>query len=294
MPSAQAGPGCFPPEQHAQAKAIACELPAKLGLPLSRLSTQDLVTVLEEEGIVLAISRSTVHRWLQEDALRPWRHRRWIFSRDSRFVERMVPVLDLYERSFEGGCLGPDDYVLSADEKTSIQVLRRRHPARPPAPGHLRREEFEYQRCGVWAYLAALDVQAGQVMGRVEPKTGIEPFMGLVDQIMTQPPYAEARRVFWIVDGGSSHHRSTFATRLQARYPHAVAVHLPLHASWLNQIEIYFSIVERKALTPNDLDGREAARERILGFEARYNRTAKPFNWQFTRAKLKERLQSLD
>lgn len=261
---------------------------------MSRLSTQDLVTVLEEEGIVLSISRSTVHRWLQEDALRPWRHRTWIFPRDPRFVERMVPVLDLYEGRFEGRWLDPEDYVLSADEKTSIQVLRRRHPGAPPTSGQVRRAEVEYQRCGVWAYLAALDVHAGQVIGRVEEKTGIEPFMGLVDQVMTQPPYAEARRVFWIVDGGSSHHRSTFPTRLQARYPHAVAVHLPLHASWLNQIEIYFSIVERKALTPNDLDGREAARERILGFESRYNRTAKPFNWQFTRAQLKERLRSLN
>src|SRR5262249_33525532 len=158
------------------------------------------------------------------------------------------------------------DYVFSADEKTSIQVLRRLHPTTPPLPGQVRREEFEYKRCGVWAYLAALDVHAGQVIGRVEAKTGIEPFMRLIDQAMTQPPDADARRVFWIVDGGSSHHRSTFATRLQGRYPHAVAVHLPVHASWLNQIEIYFSIVERKALTPNDLAGREAARERLLGF----------------------------
>lgn len=156
MPPAQAGPGYFPPEQHAQAKAIACELPAKLGLPLSRLSTQALVAVLEE-GIGLAIGRSTVHRWLREDALRPWCHRTWIFPRDPRFVERMVPVLDLYERRFEGGCPGLD-YVLSADEKTSIQVLRRRHPAMPPSPGHIRRGEFEYQRCDVWAYLAELDV----------------------------------------------------------------------------------------------------------------------------------------
>src|SRR5439155_14749275 len=119
---------------------------------------------------------------------------------------------------------------------------------------------------------ASLDVHSGCVLGRVEEKTGIEPFMRLVDDTMGREPYRRARRVFWIVDNGSSHHRSTFAERLRARYSRAVAVHLPTHASWLNQIEIYFSILQRKALTPNDLSSRDAAQERILGFEARHNR----------------------
>src|SRR5439155_16692078 len=139
---------------------------------------------------------------------------------------------------------------------------------------------------------ASLDVHSGQVLGRVEEKTGIEPFMRLVDDAMRREPYREARRVFWIVDNGSSHHRSTFAGRLQARYPRAVAVHLPKHASWLNQIEIYFSILERKALTPNDLSDRQAAQERILGFEARRNQVAKPFKWNFTRADLSRHVLS--
>jgi hypothetical protein len=272
--------------------AIACELPATHGLPLSRLSLSDVVRVLEEEGVILSIGRSTVHRWFQERALRPWRHRMWIFPRDPKFVQRMVPVLDLYERRFDGRELKADEYVLSADEKTSIQVLRRIHEPTAPYPGQAGRYEFEYQRHGVWAYLAGLDVHSGQVLGRVEEKTGKEPFMRLVDDIMRREPYREARRVFWIVDNGSSHHRNTFAERLQARYPRAVAVHLPNHTSWLNQIEIYFSILERKALTPNDLHDREAARERILGFEARRNRVAKPFNWHFTRADLKRHLLS--
>ena len=95
-------------------------------------------------------------------------------------------------------------------------------------------------------------------------------------------------------DNGSSHHRNTFAERLKARHPRAVAVHLPNHASWLNQIEIYFSILERKALTPNDLSDREAARERILGFESRRNLVAKPFKWNFTRADLRQHLLSVN
>jgi len=100
--------------------------------------------------------------------------------------------------------------------------------------------------------------------------------------------------VFWIVDRGASPHRSTVALRVQGRYPHAVAVHLPVHASWLNQLEISCAMVARKAVTPNDLAGREAARGRLLGFESRDNHTAKPFNWQFTRAQLKGHFRSLD
>jgi DDE superfamily endonuclease len=290
MPSAPAGRRFFPLQQRAQAIAIACELPAKLGLPLSRLSCDEVVRVMEEEGIVLSIGRSTVHRWFQERALRPWRHRMWIFPRDPKFVQRMVPVLDLYERRLDGRDLKADEYVISADEKTSIQVLRRIHEPTAPYPGQVGRYEFEYRRHGVWAYLAGLDVHSGQVLGRVEAKTGKEPFMRLVDDTMRREPYREARRVFWIVDNGSSHHRNTFAERLKARYPRAVAVHLPNHASWLNQVEIYFSILERKALTPNDISDRDAARERILGFEARHNQVAKPFKWNFTRADLRQEL----
>ena len=98
---------------------------------------------------------------------------------------------------------------------------------------------------------------------------------------MTQEPYASADRVFWIIDNGSSHYTTTFPKRLKDAYENAVAVHLPVHASWLNQIEIYFSILQRKALTPNDLTDRDAMKDRLLGFQERYNPTAKPFKWRF-------------
>ena len=153
------------------------------------------------------------------------------------------------------------------------------------------RVESEYERKGTLAYLAALDVFNGQVFGRVEPTTGIAPFSRLVDQVMTQEPYASARKVFWIIDNGPSHHPSTFPSRLNEAYPNAVAVHLPTHASWLNQIELYFSILQRKALTPKDFKDLDALSQRLLGFQERYNRTARPFRWKFTRKKLQERLR---
>ena len=162
-----------------------------------------------------------------------------------------------------------------------------------PAPGQPGRYEFEYVRNGTLAYLAALDVGSGQVFGRIDATTGIVPFGQLVDLVMQRGPYATAKRVFWIVDGGSSHHPSTAPARLQQAYPNIVVVHTPTHASWLNQIELYFSIVQRKVLTPLDLPDRVAVGERILNFQERYDRTAKPFRWKFTRQNLQDRLQAL-
>ena len=121
-----------------------------------------------------------------------------------------------------------------------------------PCPAAPCGSKHEYQRRGAWAYLAALDVHRAKVFGRCERKTGIAPFERLVEQVMHQSPYNEARRVFWIMDNGSSHRGAKCVARLQDKFPRLVPVHGPVHASWLNQIEIYFSIVQRKVLTPND------------------------------------------
>jgi DDE superfamily endonuclease len=148
------------------------------------------------------------------------------------------------------------------------------------------RVEHEYARGGAWAYLAALDVHRAKVFGRCEATTGIAPFARLVDQVMRQPPYNKARRVFWIMDNGSSHRGDASVRRLRLAPPRLVPVHDPVHASWLNQIEIYFSIVQRKALTPNDFACLQSVAERLEGFERYYESIAQPFEWKFTRADL--------
>lgn len=269
-----------------QVKALACELPATLGVPLSRFSVADVAQQARQFGLVATISDSTVWRWLNADAIRPWQHRCWIFPRDPQFALKAGRILDLYERRWQGQPLRADEFVLSTDEKTSIQARARRHPTLPPLPGAAMRVESEYKRCGAWAYLAALDVHRAKVFGRCERKTGIVPFDRLVDQVMRQPPYNEARRVFWIMDNSSSHRGAKCIARLQDKFPRLVPVHGPVHASWLNQIEIYFSIVQRKALTPNDFPSLEAVAERLFGFERYYESIAKPFEWKFTRADL--------
>jgi len=277
-----------------EVKAIACELPAARAVPLSRWSLAELREEVITSGLVSDVSVSTLWRWLDQDALKPWRHRSWIFPRDPDFAAKAAVVLDLYTRRFQGRRLEPGEFVISADEKTSIQARCRCHPTLPPGVARTMRVEHEYQRGGALAYLAAWDVHQARLFGRCEPTTGIAPFGRLVDQVMTTAPYASAERVFWVVDNGSSHRGQASVDRLQGAWPNLTLVHLPIHASWLNQIEIYFSIVQRKLLNPNDFTDLGEVAHRLLAFQRRYEQTAVPFDWRFTRADLDDLLRRLD
>ena len=274
-------------------KALACARPAELDLPLARLSSAEIARVAVARDIVEAISTTTVRRWLAEDALRPWRYRSWIFPRDPDFERKAGLILDLYAGRFEGRPLRADEHVVCADEKTSIQARARIHPGTPPAPGRAGRVEHEYKRAGSLAYLAAWDVRRAQVFGRSERTTGIEPFDRLVEQVMAQEPYASARRVFWVVDNGSSHRGPKTEARLRERWPAIRIVHTPIHASWLNQVELYFSVVQRKVLDPNQWSSLAALEAALLAFGERYSAIATPFEWRFTRADLRRVLAAL-
>lgn len=275
-------------------KALACELPKRLGLPLSRLSRQDLRRYSIENGLVADISGTTIWRWLHADAIKPWQQRSWIFPRDSLFAQKAGAILDLYEHCWQGQPLGPRDYVVSTDEKTSIQARKRKAATLPPRPGSAMRVEHEYERKGALAYLAAWDVHRAKIFGRCEQKTGIAPFERLVDQVMSQEPYRSAERVFWIMDNGSSHRGESSDQRLVKRWQTIVPVHTPVHASWLNQVEIYFSILQRKLLTPCDFISLEELESKILGFEKYYEAAATPFRWKFTRNDLNRLLARID
>jgi hypothetical protein len=261
-------------------------------LPLSRQSLADLAARARRE-LGKPVSRSTVGRVLRAAALKPWRYDHWIFPRDPRFAEKAAAVLDLYAGLWQGEPLGPDDAILSADEKTSIQARARCHPTLRPGRGRPRRVEHEYQRRGALQYLAAWDVRRGLVMGRCEARTGIKPFGRLVRQVMGREPYRSARRVFWVVDNGSSHRGEAARQRLAKRHRRAVLVHTPVHASWLNQVEIYFAMVQRKVLTPNDFTGLAEVEQRLRLYEELTNRSPRPFAWEFTTDKLHEFLRRL-
>ena len=208
-------------------------------------------------GICEQISGITVWRWLSEDAIKPWQYRSWIFPRDPEFTAKAARILDLYAGRWEGELLHPGDYVVCCDEKPSIQARHRRHTTLPAQPGVPRgqRVEHEYKRGGSLCYFAAWDVRRAKLFDRCDEKDGIVPFDKLVDQFMTVEPYSKARRVFVIVDNGSAHRGKKSIKRLEGRYKNLILVHTPIHASWLNQAEIYFSIVQRKVAHPQRLPG---------------------------------------
>ncbi len=285
-------PPAFTAAEQAEAVALACALPAESGVPLSRWSCPELARELAAR-CQIAASASTIGRWLAADALKPWQHRSWISVRDPEFAVKAARALDLYAGIWDGEPLGSNDYVICADEKTSIQARCRCHPTLPPGKARAMRIEHDYKRGGALAYLAAWDVRRGQVTGRCEPTTGITPFSRLVQQVMTAEPYASADRVFWIVDNGSSHRGAASIKRMRKAWPNAHLIHLPVHASWLDQAEIYFSVVQRKVLNPNDFTDLDQIRDRLAAFETRYNAIARPFNWKFTRADLHDLLHRI-
>jgi transposase len=262
--------------------ALACQLPAATGVPLSRWTGPELLAEVTKAGAEDELSASSVLRILAEHPVKPWQYRSWIYPRDPDFEAKATVILDLYQGFYQGKRLRPGDRILSVDAKPSIQARSRCHPTAPAAPGKPVRVEHEYVRHGALALLAALDVRTGKVAASTPGTTGIAPFMDLIGQVMSQPEYKDAPRVFVIVDNGSDHRGKAAISRLRKAHPNAIMIHTPVHASWLNQVEIFFSITQKKVVTPNDFASTGKLSQTLLAFVDRYNLTARPFNWKFS------------
>ena len=295
------GPGAadrrlFPPQVRAEVIRLACERPSESDVPLARWSSAELAREAVTRGICEQISGVTVWRWLSADAIKPWQYRSWIFPRDPEFTVKAGRILDLYGGRWDGELLHPGDYVVCCDEKPSIQARHRKHPTLPATPAVKRgqRVEHEYDRGGALCYFAAWDARRAKLFDRCAPADGIAPFDQLVEQFMSVEPYRNAQRVFVIVDNGSAHRGKRSIQRLQGAYQNLVLVHTPVHASWLNQAEIYFSIVQRKVLTPNDFPDLDTLEHQLLAFGRRYEQIAAPFQWKFTRSDLDRITHRLD
>ncbi len=267
--------------------ALACQLPAVTGVPLARWTGPELLTELTA-GLAADMSLTSLRRILAGHPIKPWQYQSWIFPRDPDFEARAKVILDLYQGFYQGEPLRPGDRVLSFDAKPQINARRRLHPTLPAAPGRPVRYEHEYKRQGSLALLAGLDIRTGQVFASTPVTTGIKPFMDLAGQVMARPEYKHAPRVFVIVDNGSDHRGQAAVTRLAKAHPNAIMIHTPVHASWLNQIEIFFSVIQKKVVTPNDFGSLEQLSATLLAFTDRYNQTARPFNWTFTAADLRD------
>jgi transposase len=281
--------------ERAAVVALACQLPAATGVPLARWSGPELAAEITKAGLASPISPSSILRILAEHPIKPWQYQSWISPRDPDFAAKATVILDLYQGYYKGRRLRPGDRIISVDAKPSIQARSRCCQTSPPARGRPMRVEHEYQRQGALALLAALDVRTGTVPAAATPATtGIAPFMTLMGQVMSQEPYASAPRVFVIVDNGSDHRGKAAIRRLRNARPNCIMIHTPVHASWLNQVEIFFSIVQKKVISPNDFTSTGQLAATLLAFTDRYNQTARPFNWKYTAADLARLLDRIN
>jgi len=286
----------FPPQVRAQATALACSLPQTQGVPLSRWSSAEIAQRLQQTQVVASISASTIRRWLATERLHPWRYHTWQHIHDPvQFLERARPVLDSYAQAqplLEAGI-----WLVCLDEKTSIQARAAEHPPEPASAGHPLRQSPRYTRQGALHLFAGLSVADGQVSGQCATRKRFVDFQAfLLDVIL---PAARARHVHTlrlILDNGSTHAPKRCASWLAAEaasgeQPIAIEVcWLPPNASWLDQLEIWFSLLQRKLLHPNHFPHLEGLMHTLCTFIAAYNRTAKPIKWSYTVDHLKHKL----
>jgi len=270
--------------------ALACELPTTHDLPLSRMSITDIHMVAVCE-INPCPSPSTIAAWLKQAAIKPWTCTSWKTPRDPDFARKAAPVLDLYNDTWNGEKLTDRDVVICADEKTAIKARSRQRT--PPEPGTPVRVEHEYERHGGCTYQAALIVGTGEIHGHCVTRNTRANFERLVEQVMAHPVCRRADRVFWITDNGSAHHPNTFTWWLKKQYDNVEGLHLPTGASWLNQIELYFSVLTRKALTGGSFDSVVELMHQITGFEVLWNAVPEPFEWTYTKQDLERLLEKL-
>ena len=262
--------------------ALACQLPAATGVPLSRWTGPELLAEVTRAGPAESSQRPRCCGSWPSTRSSPGSTSPGSLPATRTSTAKAAVILDLYQGYYQGTRLQPGDRILSVDAKPSIQARGRCRPTAPAARGTPVRVEHEYVRHGALALLAALDVRTGKVFAATPDTTGIAPFMDLIGQVMSRPEYKDAPRVFVIVDNGSDHRGQAAAGRLRDAYPNAIMIHTPVHASWLNQIEIVFSVIQKKVLTPGDFPGLGTLSHALLAFVNRYNRTARPFNWKFT------------
>jgi transposase len=292
IPLAAVAPAFFPPEVRAQATSLACQLPAESEIPLARWTYAELAARLVALGIVVGIANSTIWRWFQAERIKPWRYRMWMKVRDPHFLERATVVLQLYEQAqtlIEHGI-----WVLCVDEKTSIQAREGEDPPEPPQPGHPMRCAPRYYRRGVLNLFASLSVADGMVAGISRARKTFADFQAFFTEIIV--PEATRRGVKtirMIMDNGPTHApkqiEGWLATTCESLPFTAEVVWLPTYASWLDQIEIWFSVLQRKLLTPSHFSSIEQLEQSLLRFIEHYNQTAKPLEWSYTVKKLVEK-----
>ena len=291
--------GVFPPQVRAQVSAIACSLPKQCQVPLSRWSRAELARRVAQDPMLPPISASTVGRWLQAERLRPWRYHAWQHIHDPvAFLQRAGPVLEAYIQA--QALLRAGNWLVSLDEKTSIQARQGEQPPRPARPGKPMLSESRYHRRGARHLFAGLSVADGKVYGTCRQRKRFVDFQAFVqEQIIPEALHRQVQTVLFILDNGTTHAPKQLEGWLREQEQtccgqlHFQVLWLPVNASWLDQIEIWFSLLQRKLLQPNHVVSTTALETSLLEFITYYNQTAKPINWTYTTQKLEQKLGKL-
>ena len=289
----------------AQATAVACSLPREktkeeehqeVGKPLSRWSLAEIATRLVSLGVVSSITISTLSRWFAAEKLKPWRYHNWqhILNPEA-FLERARPVLRLYEQAQE--LLGQGIWVVCADEKTSIQARQPQEQPRAAIPGQPMLVSPRYKRQGFVHLFAGLSVADGFKYGQTFQRKRFVDFQAfLLKTLLPEALQRGVHTVKLILDNGPTHAPKQLQNWLneqvrQNQWPLSIEViWLPTYASWLDQIEIWFSVLQRKLLTPNYFDSTEELAQAILAFIRCENQFPKPIRWSYTVEKLEKKL----
>jgi hypothetical protein len=296
MPRAVERRGVFPPEVRAQVTATACSLPRQSGVPLARWSRADIARAVVARQKGPTPSATTIGRWLTAERLRPWRYHSWQHIHDPhRFVQRARPVLQMYARALS--LLGEGTWLLCLDEKTSIQAREGEHPPRPARVGKPQWQESRYKRRGARHLFAGLSVADGQVYGTCRARKTFADFQAFVHHIIIpQAIQRGVQRVCLILDNGTTHAPKQLERWLQEQ-PVVVQGQLTFHvswlppnASWLDQLEIWFSLLQRKLLQPNHFVSVQDLEQAIADFLMYYNQQAKPIKWTYTVEQLEQKL----
>jgi hypothetical protein len=287
-------PGVFPPEVRAQVTATACQLPRQQDVPLARWSRAELARRIAAAHSHCPVSPSTVGRWLRAERLRPWRYRMWQHIHDpATFLARARPVLNAYAHART--MLTQGTWVVCVDEKTSIQAREAVMAPDPPTAGAPMRQSPRYHRRGARQLMAGWSVADGQVIGCCTERKRFVDFQHfLTTVLLPEAIRRQVQTVVLILDNGPTHAPKQLAAWLQAQnWPVTVQIlWLPPNASWLDQIEIWFSVLQRKLLTPNHFASAEALEQAIAAFIAAHNAQARPITWTYTSDKLEKKLGS--
>jgi transposase len=272
--------------QRAQITALACSAPRAHGKPWPRWAGEKLAQVAVEQQIVEHRAPGTIRPWLRADKIKPWRYHSWQHSTDPHFVDKATPVLDLYEHAPVLAAQG--EAVVCSDEKTSIQARQRVSAPKAAAPGSPLHVADRYKRMGAVQLFCALVVASGLTFARTRSGRKFADFKAFLLELFQSALCAGLKVVHLILDNGSTHAPKQLGPWI-ASLELAFEVRLywlPTHASWLDQVEIIFSKVQRDVLTPNDFPSTLALEKQLKTYFDELNRHPKPMQWTYTKTKL--------